>query len=54
MPWYADALEPDQVWAVVLFLESLVTPDGRSPEDRLLPGEEILGDQIEREHGTKH
>ena len=54
MPSYADALEPDQVWAVVLFLESLVTPDGRSPEDRLLPGEEILGDQIEREHKAKH
>lgn len=54
MPSYADALEPDQVWAVVLFMESLVTPDGRSPEDRLLPGEEILGDQIEREHRAKH
>lgn len=50
MPSYADALEPDQVWAVVLFLESLVTPARRRPLDRLLPGEEVLGDQIKREH----
>jgi cytochrome c oxidase cbb3-type subunit 2 len=50
MPSYADALEPDQMWAVVLFLESLVTPERYQPEDRLLPGEEALGDQIKREH----
>jgi mono/diheme cytochrome c family protein len=50
MPSYADALEPHQLWAIVLFMESLVTPEGRLPEDRLLPGEETLGDQIEREH----
>ena len=54
MPSYADALEADQIWAVVLFLESLSTPDRRQPEDRLLPGEETLGDQIEREHSRKH
>jgi len=54
MPSYSDALEPDQIWAVVLFLESLVTPDRRHPEDRLLSGEEALGDQIEREHHDKH
>ncbi len=54
MPSYSDALEPDQIWAVVLFLESLVTPDRRHPEDRLLPGEEVLGAEIEREHHDKH
>ena len=54
MPSYADSLEPDQIWAVVLFLESLVTPDRRQPEDRLLPGEEVLGDQIEGEHRRDH
>lgn len=54
MPSYADALEPDQLWAVVLFLESLATPDRRAPEDRLLAGEETLGEQIEREHSLKH
>lgn len=50
MPSYADALHPDTIWAVVLFLDSLVTPERRSPEDRLLLGQEVLGDQIEREH----
>ncbi len=54
MPSYADALEPDQVWAIVLFLESLVTLDRRAREDRLLPGEEILGERIEQEHQPKH
>ena len=54
MPSYTDALEPDQMWAVVLFLESLVTPGGGQPEDRLLPGEETLGEQIEREHEGHH
>ena len=50
MPSYADSLEPHQIWAVVFFLESLVTPDRRHPEDRLMPGEEALGEQIEREN----
>ena len=54
MPSYADALEPGETWALVFFLESLVTPDRRHPEDRLLPGEEVLGDQIEREHQGRH
>ena len=54
MPSYSDALEPEQIWTVVIFLESLVTPERRHPEDRLLPGEEILGEQIEREHHPKH
>ena len=54
MPSYSDALEPDQIWAVVIFLESLVTPERRHAEDRLLPGEEVLGEQIEREHSPKH
>lgn len=54
MPSYADALEPGEIWALVLFLESLVTPDRRDPEDRLLPGEEVLGEQIEREHQGSH
>ncbi len=54
MPSYLDALEPDEIWAVVLYLESLVTPERRQPEDRLLPGEEALGQQIEQEHLGKH
>ncbi|HEU5395497.1 MAG TPA: cytochrome c, partial [Candidatus Methylomirabilis sp.] len=54
MPAYADALEPGEMWALVLFLESLATPDRRDPEDRLLPGEEVLGEQIEREHRSRH
>ena len=54
MPSYSDSLEPAEIWAVVLFLESLVTPGRREPEDRLLPGEEVLGDQIEGEHRREH
>lgn len=54
MPSYTDALEPGEIWALVFFLESLVTPDRRHPEDRLLPGEEVLGDQIEREYHGRH
>lgn len=54
MPSYADALEPGEIWALVFFLESLVPPDRRHPEDRPLPGEEVLGDQIEREHQSRH
>jgi mono/diheme cytochrome c family protein len=50
MPSYADALDGAEIWAVVLFLESLAPPARRAPEDRLLPGEEALGDAIEREH----
>jgi mono/diheme cytochrome c family protein len=50
MPSYIDSLEPDQIWAIVLFLESLVTPERRLPEERLLPGEEMLGAEIEQPH----
>ncbi|HLC41530.1 MAG TPA: c-type cytochrome [Methylomirabilota bacterium] len=53
MPSYSDALEPDEIWTVVLFLESLVTQELRHPEDRLLSGEEVLGDEIERQHGSR-
>jgi cytochrome c oxidase cbb3-type subunit 2 len=54
MPSYSDALTPQQIWDVVLFLESLVTPERRRPEDRLLPGDEALGDQINREQHHRH
>ncbi|MBI3002263.1 MAG: c-type cytochrome [candidate division NC10 bacterium] len=54
MPSYADALDPADIWALVLFLESLVPQERRHPEDRLLPGEEVLGDQIERQHREGH
>jgi cytochrome c oxidase cbb3-type subunit 2 len=49
MPSYAEALRPDEIWAVVAFLESLVSPERRFAEDRIIPGQEALGDQIERE-----
>ena len=39
MPSYSDSLEPAEMWAVVLFLESLVPPEGRYREDHLFPGE---------------
>jgi cytochrome c oxidase cbb3-type subunit 2 len=54
MPSYADALDPFEIWALVLFLESLVPRERRHPEDRLLPGEEVLGDEIERPHHGGH
>lgn len=54
MPSYADALDPTEIWVLVGFLESLVPPGNRHPEDRLLPGEEVLGDEIERPHHGGH
>jgi cytochrome c oxidase cbb3-type subunit 2 len=53
MPSYSDALDPNEIWAVVFFLESLVSPELRQTEDRLLPGEEVLGDEIERQHRSR-
>jgi mono/diheme cytochrome c family protein len=49
MPSYANALQPDEIWAVVAFLESLVAPERRFAEERTIPGQEALGEQIERE-----
>ncbi len=54
MPSYIDAIEPDEIWAIVLFMESLVTPERRHPEDRLLPGDEQVGAEIERAHHRTH
>jgi cytochrome c oxidase cbb3-type subunit 2 len=54
MPSYIDALEPGEIWAIVLFLESLAPPDRRRREDRLSPGEETLGYEIEQQHYGKH
>jgi cytochrome c oxidase cbb3-type subunit 2 len=48
MPSYADALDAAETWAIVLFLEALAPPERRAAEDRLLPGEELLGEEIER------
>lgn len=39
MPSYADALDPNQVWALVAFLETLVPPDHRLTSPAVL-GEE--------------
>jgi mono/diheme cytochrome c family protein len=47
MPSYTDALDAEEIWALVRYLESLVPPDRRSPLDRLFPGEETKGLRIE-------
>jgi mono/diheme cytochrome c family protein len=53
MPSYADALDGEETWAIVLFLETLAPPARWAAEDGLLPGEEALGDQIERAARTR-
>ena len=50
MPAHEDVLEPDQVWALVAYLESLVPPEQRAPSDAVL-GEERAGRMILRMHG---
>jgi mono/diheme cytochrome c family protein len=52
MPAHADVLEPDQVWALVVFLETLVPPEHRAPSDAVL-GEERAGWMILRMHGGR-
>jgi cytochrome c oxidase cbb3-type subunit 2 len=47
MPSYADALDPGEIWALVRYLESLIPQERRSPLDRLFPGEETKGQEIE-------
>jgi len=49
MPSSADAFDPAELWALVRYLDSLVSPERWAREDQLLPGEETLGFQIEEE-----
>jgi mono/diheme cytochrome c family protein len=49
MPSYSDALDPEEIWAVVWYIESLIPQEHREPLDQLFPGEERLGDRIEAE-----
>jgi len=44
---FDDALTPDQAWALVAFLETLVAPERRVREDETL-GEERAGRMILR------
>jgi cytochrome c oxidase cbb3-type subunit 2 len=50
MPAHADVLEPDQVWALAAFLETLVPPEHRVPPRAVL-GEEGAGWMILHRHG---
>jgi cytochrome c oxidase cbb3-type subunit 2 len=47
MPSYSDALDPGDIWALVRYLESLTPQERRQPLDRLFPGEEVKGQEIE-------
>ena len=47
MPSYSDALESGEIWALVRYLESLTPLERRQPLDRLFPGEEVKGQEIE-------
>ncbi len=52
MPAHADVLDPDQAWALVAFLVTLVPPDHRVPASAVL-GEERAGWMILRMHGGR-
>ena len=49
MPSYSDALDPEEIWALVRYLDSLAPPERRQPLDRIFPGEETIGQKIEEE-----
>jgi len=49
MPSYSDSLDPGEIWALVRYLDSLAPSKRRQPLDRLLPGEETIGQKIEEE-----
>jgi len=49
MPSYSDALEPEEIWALVRYLDSLAPPERRKPLDQLLPGEETIGQKLEED-----
>jgi cytochrome c oxidase cbb3-type subunit 2 len=50
MPAYADALSADETWAIVVYLDSLVTPATRADPRRPV-GEEPRGLMALRHHG---
>ncbi|MGH7369978.1 MAG: c-type cytochrome [Candidatus Methylomirabilaceae bacterium] len=49
MPSYSDSLEPDEMWALVRYLESLAPPQHRRSLGQLLPGDETIGHKIEED-----
>lgn len=49
MPSYSDALDPEEIWALVRYLDSLAPPERRQPLDQLFPGEEAIGQKIEED-----
>jgi cytochrome c oxidase cbb3-type subunit 2 len=49
MPSYSDALEPDEIWALVRYLESLAPPQHRRSLGQLVPGDETIGYKIEED-----
>jgi cytochrome c oxidase cbb3-type subunit 2 len=49
MPSYSDALEPDEIWALVRYLESLAPPQPRRSLGQLVPGDEMIGHKIEED-----
>ncbi len=52
MPSFANALEPDEIWALVAYLESIVEAENRAIDlDQPLNREESMGQMVIRMHG---
>ena len=53
MPSFANALEPDEIWALVAYLESIVEAENRAIDlDQPLNREESMGRMVIRMHGS--
>ena len=53
MPSYADALDAEEIWVLVRYLDSLAPQERRQPLDQLFPGEETTGQKIEEDARRK-
>ncbi len=47
MPSYHDVLSEEELWALVAYVDSLATPEGRAARGMMGVGEEPLGRMIE-------
>jgi hypothetical protein len=50
MPAVGDALAPDELWALVYYVDALAPPEARL-DDETLMGEEARGRMVERMRG---
>ena len=54
MPSYSDALDAEEIWVLVRYLDSLAPQERRLPLDQLFPGEETIGQKIEEDGRRIH